>query len=248
MATDTARHHAGSASPAPLVAALLVVWLLAACTVSPKPEPPITVPKPPTLDASHVSCRALDSGGDPVIVGSPGAVDPAEGFVRAYNLDDTAEAVEAAVTADGGFEVSLAVEPGDEVRLEVIGPTAGSGPSDLVVGEIGAALTPVVRALGDCLSLNPGGLLWVAPGGAGELLVEDLCGGGIELATPRPRSALDRLEVGTNLTWPVTLSANVPAALRVTVLAGGPGDEYLFFVEATAPVAERRAVSVRLEE
>ncbi len=248
MATDAARSPAKTARAAPLVAGLVAAWLSTACSVSPKPEPPITVPKPPTLEASLVSWRTLDPGGATVIVGRAGAVDPEAGFVRAYNLDTTAAAVEAPVTADGGFEAPLSVEPGDTVRIEVIGLAASSGPSDLVVAEPGAPLDPSASPLGDCLAIEPGGLLWVEPGVEGEVRVQDTCGVGIELTAPRPRTDADRLEVGAELNWPLALERDVPVGLTVRILSGEPGDEYLFFLEATAPEPERRAVSVRLED
>ncbi len=248
MATDAARSPTTPARAAPLVAGLVAVWLSTACSVSPKPEPPITVPKPPTLEESLVSWRTLDPGGTTVIVGRAGAVDPAEGFVRAYDLDTTAAAVEAPVTANGGFEAALSVTPGDAVRLEVIGLVASSGPSDLVVAEPGAPLEPLASPLGDCLAIEPGGLLWVEPGVDGEVRVQDTCGDGIVLAAPRPRTEADRLEVGAGLGWPLALERDVPVTLTVRILSGEPGDEYLFFVEATAPRPERRAVSVRLED
>lgn len=237
-----------SGKPTPLAAGLAAVWLTAACSVSPKPEPPITVPKPPTLQDTLVSWRALEPGGDTVVVGRAGAVDPPEGLVRAYNLDSTAAAADAPVAADGSFEAALSIAPGDAVRLEVIGLAASSGPSDLVVAEVGAPLEPVASPLGDCLAIEPGGLLWVEPGAGGLIRVQDTCGVGIELSAPRPRTEADRLEVGAELDWPLALQRGVPVDLAVRILSGEPGDEYLFFIEATAPEAERRAVSVRLED
>ncbi len=248
MAEATARRSGTPSRAAPLVAGLAAVGLSTACSVSPKPEPPITVPKPPTLDESQVSWRTLDPGGKTVIVGRAGAVDPPEGFVRAYDLSSTAAAVDAPVTAEGGFEVALSVEAGDAVRLEVIGLVASSGPSDLVVAEAGAALEPLASPLGDCLAIEPGLLFWVEPSADGLVRVQDTCGLGIELAAPRPRTESDRLEVGAEMAWPLALERGVPVSLTVRVLGGEPGDEYLFFIEATAPEPERRAVSVRLED
>jgi hypothetical protein len=226
-------------------------WLCAACGVSPKPEPPITVPKPPTLDDSLVSCRAPDPGdaaeGVVLIVGTAGAVDPEEGVVRAVNLDDTSPAVEAAVSNDGSFELELSAEQGNQVRLEVLGLEAASGPRDLTLRKLGVALERVEPPLGDCLELDLGGLMWLKSKGQGELRVVDSCGLGIELAEPRPRSNRDQLQLGADLTWPLTLEKNEPIGVQVEATGGTPGDEYLFFVEATAPQADRRAVSVRLE-
>jgi len=248
MAEATARRSGTPSRAAPLVAGLAAVGLSTACSVSPKPEPPITVPKPPTLDESQVSWRTLDPGGTTVIVGRAGAVDPPEGFVRAYDLSSTAAAVDAPVTAEGGFEAALRVTPGDAVRLEVIGLVASSGPSDLVVADVGAPLEPLATPLGDCLAIEPGGLLWVEPGADGLVRVQDTCGVGIVLAAPRPRTEADRLEVGAELGWPLALERDIPIGLTVRILGGEPGDEYLFFIEATAPEPERRAVSVRLED
>lgn len=226
--------------------------LISACgeqTMSPKLEPPITVPKPPTLDLAQISCRSAPEGDAgpkrTAVVGGPGAVDPAEGIVRAYDLDDTSPPVDSPVSGDGGFEVDLAVEPGDRVRLEVIGQAGESGPRDLVLRELDAPLEPWIEPLGDCLSFNPGYLLWVGSDGQGELVVEGSCNG-IELSTPSPRSKRDRIRIGADQDWPLSLEKGAPLSLRIEVLEGEPGDEYLFFLEATAPESDRRAVTVRV--
>ncbi|MBN1610553.1 MAG: hypothetical protein JW940_28240 [Polyangiaceae bacterium] len=226
-------------------------WLCAACGVSPKPEPPITVGKPPTLDDTLVSSRVPDQGeaaeGHLFVVGSALAVDPPGGVVRAFNLDDTEPLVDADVSDDGSFELELSAKQGDEVRLEVIGLEASSGPSDLTIVELGAALEPVEPPLVDCLGLSPGGLVFLAPQQKGEIEVVDYCGQGIELAEPRLRTDRDYLEIGGDLGWPVTLEKNEPITIQVRATEGEPGDEYVLFLEATAPQADRRAVSVRLE-
>jgi hypothetical protein len=231
--------------------ALAAAWLCAACGVSPKPEPPITVEKPPTLDDTLVSSQPPDEGdagsGRLFVVGSALAVDPPAGVVRAFNLDDTAPMVETDVSDDGSFELELSAEPGDEIRLEVIGLRASSGPSDLTIVEPGAPLEPVEQPLGDCLILSPGGLMWLGVEEKGELQVVDSCGRGIELAEPRLRSARDHLQLGENPGWPLTLEQNEPISIEIQATQGAPGDEYVLFVEATAPEADRRAVSVRLE-
>jgi hypothetical protein len=230
---------------------LAAAWLCAACSVSPKPEPPITTGKPPTLDDSLVSCRAPDGGtaaeGAVLIVGGPGSVDPGQGVVRAFNLEGTAPPVDVDVADDGSFEFELGAEPGDEVRLEVIGVEASSGPSDLTIVELGAALESVEPPLSGCLEVTTGALMWLAPEQQGEVQVVDYCGRDIELARPRLRSDRDHLEVGGALGWPLTLEKNEPIRFQVQATEGEPGDECVFFVEATAPEIDRRAVSVRLE-
>lgn len=243
--------HRPTPWPSLLTVGLLAfpLWGCSEESVSPKLEPPTTVPMPPILDTSRVSCRSAPSGDAgleaTVVVGEAGAVDPAVGIVRAYNLDDTSPPVEAPIADDGGFEVPLDVSPGSSVRLELIAPYAGSGPSDFVVEELDAPLAPLVEPLGDCLSFDSGYLLWVEPGTVGELVVEGFCDG-VELVAPRPRSDRDRIRVGANLDWPLTLENGVPLSVDVEVLEGEPGDEYLFFLEAIAPEPDRRAVSVRV--
>lgn len=236
---------------AALVAASLAP-LLGACgeeSVSPKLEPPITVPKPPTLDISQISCRPSAAGepdqGQAVVFGEAGTADPAGGIVRAYNLDDTSPPVDAPVDDAGGFELRLAITSGNTLRLELLGLEGSSGPKDLVVAGLGAPLEPLVEPLGACLSLDSGNLMLLESGESGELGVEGWCDG-IELAAPRPRSDRDRIRVGADKDWPLHLENGVPLPLHVEVLGGAPGDEYLFFVEATAPEHDRRAVSVRL--
>ena len=230
---------------------LAAAWLCAACGVSPKPEPPITAGKPPTLDDTLVSSRAPEKGeaaeGHLFIVGSAGAVDPWEGVVRAFNLDATGPPVDADVSDDGSFELELGAEQGDEVRLEVIGLEASSGPSDLTIVEIGAALERVEPPLAGCLEVTTGALLWLEPEQQGEIQVVDYCGSGIELAEPRLRSDRDLLEIGGDLGWPLSLEKDRPISIQVRATGGAPGDEAILFIEATAPEVDRRAVSVRLE-
>jgi hypothetical protein len=226
-------------------------WLCAACGISPKPEPPITTGKPPTLDDTLVSSRAPDEGeaaeGHLLIVGSALAVDPPEGVVRAFNLDDSAPFVETDVSDDGSFELELNAAQGDEVRLEVIGLEASSGPSDLAIVEVGAALERVEPPFAGCLELTPGALLWLEPKQKGETQVVDYCGRGIELAEPRLRSNGDPLDIGGDIGWPLVLAKGEPISIEVEATEGEAGDEYVFFVEATAPEVDRRAVSVRLK-
>lgn len=236
--------------------AFAAAWLCVACGVSPRPEPPVTLPPPPTLDESRLSYRVPGDGEAPeahvVIVGSADAVNTADCaeapgcVVRAFNLDDTSPPVDAAVADDGSFELELGAEEGNTVRLEGIGPTAASGPEDLTLGRDGS-LESLDAPLGDCLELNPRGLMWLERQAEGKLEVANSCERAIELVEPRARSSRDRLELGQDQSWPLTLEVNGLISIRIEATDGEPGDEYVFFVEATAPEKDRRAVSVRLE-
>ena len=232
--------------------ALLAACALAACntnsTSSPKPQPPIMVPRPATIATSLVFHDAPEGGGTSVIVGRAGAVEPAAGFVRAYNLEGSDPASEAPVTADGGFELGMRIQEGDEVRLQVLATEQSSAPYDLVVGRLDVPLDRVVHALEGCLQLDPPRLLMLSAAAPFDLRVQNLCDDSIELAAPRPRGDVTRFEFGANLSWPLVLEREQPISVTVGAADGEAGDEEVFFVEATSPEYDRRALTVRIED
>lgn len=221
-----------------------VVGLLGACGVSPKPEPPITVPKPPTFEA--VPVVEADQGSTRVrLVGEPLTVDPGGGMLRVYNLETADPPAEAPIREDGGFDIVLPASPGDEVRLEV--DSVGSAPRDWIVTEAGEPLREVDHPLGDCLSVTPG-IVFLKPGSSETVTVEDTCGVGIELSAPRTRGEAGAFELGSAESWPMSLVAGRAVELTAGADKGSIGDEAIYFVEATAPEADRRAITVRLIE
>jgi len=210
----------------------LLAFFGAGCIVSPRPEPPQA-----TIDVERLN-DSWTYG--PTIVGSAGAAEPAGALVRAYNLDSELDSEEGVIEEDGGFEIDLPIEAGDEVRLQVIADDVRSNPVDLVVGPDGSSLSLVERPLGHCLTLDPAAQLDLVESGA--VRVTNHCGSEARIERPRPRRPIDALELGEGVTWPAT----VPDGDSITVnVRAEPGfDEDLFFIEASAPESDRRPITL----
>ena len=214
-----------------------------ACGVSPKPEPPVTVPKPPTFEAvPRVDTLTASSVG---ITADPLTVDPPDGILRAYNLETADPPHETPIQTDGSFELLLPGRVGDELRFELLLGSTGSAPKDWIVAEPGSALAEVDAPLRDCFVVTPS-ILFVSRGETVMVTVEDICGLGVELDEPRPRNAPGAFGVGEGQSWPLTLQVGHPVELPVVASGGEAGDEEIYFVEASAPELDRRAVTLRI--
>jgi hypothetical protein len=231
---------------------VVVCSLAAACGVSPKPEPPTTNPRPPTLASELVWRQGTDAGADAdaitdtcTITGQPSAVEPFQGIVRVYNLENGDPPTSAPVDTLGGFTLSMHAARGDELRFEVLESTGGFGPRDLVVGDPNHPLSPAVRPLADCLYITS--ILWISGSESGAVGVDNLCDTDVQIAAPRPRSDADRVAVGEQYAWPLNLGPDVHLDLGVRILNGDTRDEHIVFLDATFPTADRRAVSVQVE-
>jgi hypothetical protein len=211
--------------------------------VSPKPEPPVTVPKPPTFEAVP-RVQTLDDT-EVGIIADPLTVDPPDGVVRAYNLETADPAREAPIQADGSFQLVLPGRLGDELRLELLLDSIGSAPKDWVVTEPGSPLAEVEPPLGDCFVVTPS-TLFIRRGATEFVTVEDTCDLGIQLDAPRPRGTFGAFAVGDGQSWPLTLEVGHAVKLDVVVSDGEVDDEAIYFVEASAPESDRRAVTLRI--
>lgn len=219
----------------PLLALLPIV--VTACGISPKPEPPDSVP---VVNLGQVTAQEPSDGDPTAIEGAPGAADPPGALIRATNLDSQDNPVDAVVADDGSFAIDMMLMAGDEIRLQVIDDTQRSEPADFVVGPGQSPPLPAPRPLADCFTLSPSTVARldrfdavVAFNGCDEALT-------VEVAT---RRSAPGLSFGGGMTWPMNLAPG--ASVSIPILA--PDDavfEEVVFVRATAPETDRRPVTL----
>lgn len=219
----------------------LALWLLGAvialsgpaCFVSPRPEPPQA-----DIELDRIFTDPFVYG--TTVEGGPGAASPAGAAVRATSLESVAPPVEALIRDDGSFELELDVNPGDEVRFQVVTSTERGEPVDAVIGADGG-LSPAERALAGCLILAPPAELDLSE--AGAVTVRNGCGEEVRLQEPRLRRPLAGIEIGGDLSWPLTVADGDEIRVRV---AGEtePEREEIFFIEASAPEPDRRPITI----
>jgi len=219
-----------------LAAAALL--LAGACTGSPVPEPPNVDPP----DLGRVEGMPGSSGSS-FVVGAPGAAAP-DTTLWAVNLDGTLAPSTGMVAADGSFSVPLFFADGDEVRLQV---RDAEGDRSVPVDAVAPAMTAAPRSLADCLRLEPPleldfGAVDVGGEATDVIRVTNDCGAEATVAL--------RLRVGGGAFALVTggpLAVTDGEAADVTVSHGpssaGPSEEILF-IEASAPSADRRPVTL----
>jgi hypothetical protein len=240
--SDMAQPHLYSERPSSMTirtAALAVGLFAAGCVISPKPEPPEAEPSL-DLGATVVDTQVI---GNLDLRGEPGAAGPPGATVRAYPLGSDAPMQETTVAADGSFLLEGLAFDGEEVRVQVLTSTSRTEPVDLVMDLTWGPPVPATRPLADCLELTPALELDLAEQQAVQVM--STCAEDVTLAAPAPRRALPELELGADQTWPVTLAPGEQLTITV-VLTAAPGfDEEIFFIEATAPTADRRPITVR---
>ncbi|WP_234023691.1 hypothetical protein [Sorangium cellulosum] len=220
------------------MAALLAV-LLGGCVVSPQPSPPVIVLDGDLIASSPESMilRTTIS-----VVGEAGAVDPPEGVIVATNLDTTDAPVVAEVNADGSFQVEVAATTAHVVRLQAKQEARRSEPVDVVLAGASGTTPPELT----CLAVEPD--VWVSldDGAAAEVVVRNTCAEEVAFDAPRLRRGSSPFTVS------VTAPFVVPAggAMVVTVRADGDGEERedVLFLEFTAPVIGRRALTLTIPD
>ncbi len=225
------------------LSALGLAWGLVGCGVSPKPDPPDVAfefdPERTTFnepDAPHSPERPVE------LVGGPGAASPPGAIIRLYPLGSDLPRAEAEVGMDGSF-LMPEVLGGQEVRIQILHGTERSEPVDLWLDPDTAHPAPVTRAFADCLVLDPDKELELRS--THSVVVSNGCGDRVTLDAPVLRRAVSGIDLGTNQSWPVTLSPGGEIEIRVEPTAELDADEEIFFIEATAPETERWPITFR---
>jgi hypothetical protein len=218
--------------------------LVAACGVSPQPEPPVH--DPPTIDVARVSLG--DDGAGLVLSGSEGAVLPGGSELRALHLDSAVPEVAVLVRADGSFEAAVSGAREHTFRLQAFLGELRSSPVD-VTGVVSVVpddgVVPVEAPLGDCLELDPPLELGpLAAGADAELQITNGCSSDVALSDLRLRQGSPAWTVAPGA--PVTVPAGEARGFTVT-FAPGPGDplDDVLLVEIGAPVTGRRPITLR---
>jgi len=223
-----------------------VAWLCAcfatACSISPKPEPPVDAL--PELDPSTVRITPARDYGDPTgIEGGPGSASPPGATLRAWNLDEPTDPTDVVVGEDGSFAAHFDVFVGQEVRVQILAGTHRSTPMDFVVTSATGPAQPATRALGECLALDPP-LEAVYPA-VSSIRIVNACSGAVEIAAPVLRRPVPGLSAGQGTTWPVTLAPGAETELALNVQQGIGVFEEVLFVSATSPQTDRRPITLR---
>jgi hypothetical protein len=218
---------------------MLLVVGLAACSVNPVPEPPAK----PETSGPIAADGCLSCDGAIVLSGATKNAD----VVWAVNLDRTDPPTVVDVAADGSFELALLGTTGDEVRIQARRDTERSDPRDYVVPDQGD-LIPAARPLFDCLpaplELDLGELSVGAPAAVRALDLASTCADAVTLQTidlraPAPAFTLQSSPV------PIALGTNQTESIQVSFAPTMPGpSEEILLVEITAPVTDRRAVTL----
>lgn len=190
----------------------------------------------------------MGSGGpeavaQPTVNGAIGAVDPAEGAVVLTNLDRDAAPVAEPVRADGSFVVTIAGAITDELRLQVRSGDVRSEPLD-VVSIDGETYMEADRPLAGCFTADPAYELdfGVVRGTARRrVTLRNDCPDRVEM-TPRFRMGSTAFTLEG---MPTALDAGERA--EVTIVASVPDgaiDEETLLIEVTAPMTDRRAITL----
>lgn len=222
-----------------VITALLA--LVVGCGISPKPEPPSAEPTLPVIDPVQiVSQEPTDGPPEPTIVGGPGAVEPPDGIVRATNLDDTGDPLDAVIQADGSFALWLDLFAGDEIRLQVITDAVRSEPFDFVVVS-GKGALPAPRPLADCLILAPAAQIDITK--SLQVVVTNRCPFDVSVNAPLVRRPASGWIAGAGALWPSLLAPAAKVTIAMQAPAGVDDAEEVIFIEAVGPQTDRRPIT-----
>jgi hypothetical protein len=219
-----------------LATCALAACALPGCGVTDTGNPPLSPPDPSRLDILALAAGQI------TIIGEAGAIEPGAGLIRATNLDDDADPVDATVRPDGGFELAIAAEAGDVVRLQRVQGAERSLPID-----IDATAAMLVEDALPCLELDPARELALgAIDGPteGVIAIENRCAEGVTLEVAPRR---DTGGVVATLE-PSAIEPGGGGVLRVVLgpLAASEQEEVVL-LRVIAPSVDRRAITVRAE-
>jgi len=240
MLTPSSSSHPQQRALGRTLSVLAAVFVLATggCNVSPKPLPPTDT----GFDFGKVRTHETGALGPKAIEGGPGSAGPPGALVRAFNLEIPEDPVDAVIALDGSFEIELFIIEGDEVRLQIIDGDERLLPVDVVVGPDDTAPALAVRALGHCLTLQPNAELDVAQ--AQTVQVQNGCSEQVTIIEPTVRRTTPGLAVGSGGSWPAQIAAGSSISVSVQFQAPAGSLEEIVFIEATAPAADRRPITV----
>jgi hypothetical protein len=217
-------------------------FALAACVVSPLPEPPPLAP----LDPMDLTATCLACDGRLHIEGRPGAAPPGA-LVWVITLDEPFAPTTGLVATDGSFFVEASGGAGDAFRLQVRQDGVRSAPTD-----VSAALDGSLAPLAQSACLNIALELMFEPVAVGDtqtraVTVRNGCGQPVSIDRVELRAPSDAYVIvdpsGGNLGAGGTRSFEV----RFTPPASGLHEEVLLLgVTRTddPPALERRAVTL----
>ena len=222
-----------------IVASVIAVM---ACenAISPQPEPPGRGIL--SIDASGIqSWIEPDSKGFVGLRGAPGCAKPAGATVRATPLYTPQDPNQSVIHADGSFEIPLAMELGDEVRLQIHTDFLRSEPLDLQVAGHGVTMNPVSHPLA-CLTLVPSSELDLTSGSETVLAING-CSTPVVLETPTFRRSTQSIRI-TGTSWPVTLQPEKTWEISFESDESPSGFEEIVFLPIASPQRDRRAITL----
>jgi hypothetical protein len=219
---------------------LLVVLVLLplGCLGTPQPDPP-------NIDPAHIF--GFGTLGPPTvrILGEEGAVVPADVLLRIYSLDQTEPPVDVTPAPDGSFDIEVPGLPDEEFRLQALRDGERSLPLDVVVVTTGTGLVqPAPRPLADCLWTSPELETTVPAGGRATIRLRNDCVDPVVVSRIAIRVPVSPFAV-VSPTAPADLpaGAELPIVVEYVPLAGDP-DEEILLLETSAPLADRRPITL----
>lgn len=224
-------HCRRKAAVSPAIRRLLIAALaFVASACGPMGASPI--PQPPTGDIAVDKLRFVPpdpaSNGPLFLQALPGSV-PAGVEVHATVLDSIEPPEATIAAADGSFAFGLRIDPGVEVRLEWLGSSARSRPTDVVLSSDEKWLT---APRFDCVALDPGFTLDLSAPASTTLTLRSTCAEVVQISDPRLRLATPDFSLLTAL--PSELPAGESLALDVQFQRMTPGaHEDVLFLNLT---------------
>ncbi|MBN1608204.1 MAG: hypothetical protein JW940_16350 [Polyangiaceae bacterium] len=206
-----------------------------ACAGTPQTDP---LPDRPELHGDLVHRVSGRTRGMTVALeGQPGSAEPPGAVVHVVDLYGTGAPVEAPVSDDGSFDVTIEMDAGGVVRLDVRDGAQRSDPVDLVIGT--DSLSPAQPALACWTTSGPVVTLTRA---GGAVTITNDCDESIALSRVALRSPNASFTLGA---VPAEVPSGSAAEIAVGYAPSEPGsDEEILHIEIDAPLQDRRAVTL----
>jgi hypothetical protein len=220
---------------------------LAACNVSPRPEPP-PVEQPPYVDVDRVMLvpcgGSCDTDGISIEASAGAVSDPdAQGWI--VNLDRLDPPIVFDVKQDGGFSIGVAASAGEEIRLQFRREGLRSDPIDFVVSsDSQSSIERSKRVLSPCLLLEPATQLGVMEPGSPlvSIRIENGCNEPVEVTQVALRLPDTPYSLRSSA-GPFTIAASGMDLVEVE-LTEATTDDAILFIEVDAPAYDRRPITL----